>query len=180
MGAPRRRLRGLAAAPGAVPVTAVLVLGVGNPLLADDGTGLVLLEGVRARGPWPRGVELADGGTDGLALLPALADASGAVVLDAVRTGGSPGTVHCARDDAVPRLYARPVSPHQVGVGEVLAAAALSGCLPPRLALVGIEPLRTGGPCLGLSPPVVAALGHAVDLACAVVRGWGTQDGGRR
>lgn len=153
-------------------MTSILVLGLGNPLLEDDGTGLVLLERVRARGPWPSQVELVDGGTWGLSLLPAICDADRVLILDAVRTGVPPGTVRCARDDAVPRLYRRPVSPHQVDVGEVLAAATLLGTLPTRLAVVGIEPERTEGLHVGLTPAVAAAVDKATEEACRLLQEW--------
>jgi hydrogenase maturation protease len=152
----------------------VLVLGLGNPLLEDDGTGLVLLERVRAAGPWPPGVEFADGGTWGLSLLPLIEDADRLLVLDAVRTGAEPGTVQWARGDDVPRMYRRPVSPHQLDLGEVLAAAVLLGALPRHLAVVGVEPLRCDGLHLGLSPVVRAALDVATDLACRMLRPWCT------
>lgn len=154
----------------------VLVLGLGNPLLADDGTGLHLLGRVQAAGPWPEHVEFVDGGTWGLSLLPAVMDAGRLLVLDAVRTGAPPGTVHCARDDAVPRLYARPTSPHQLDLGEVLAAATLVGRLPERLAVVGIEPARTDRLSVGLGPAVVAAVEPAADQACRLLRAWSGQD----
>jgi hydrogenase maturation protease len=150
----------------------ILVLGVGNPLLEDDGTGLELLERLRARGPWPDDVEFVDGGTWGLSLLPAIADADRLLILDAVRTGAAPGTVRCARDDAVPRLYRTPVSPHQLDLGEVLAAATLLGTLPELLAVVGIEPERTEGLHIGLTPAVAAALDRATEEAYGLLSSW--------
>jgi hydrogenase maturation protease len=160
-------------------VSRVLVLGLGNPLLEDDGTGLVLLERLRARRDWPDDVVFEDGGTRGLSLLPVLVDADRVLVLDAVRTGAPPGTVRCARDDAVPRLYLRPASPHQIDLGEVLAAATLLGELPATLAVVGIEPERTEGLRIGLTPAVEASLDRAVEEAYRLLSAW-CEDGGRR
>jgi hydrogenase maturation protease len=167
----------------------VLVLGVGNPLLEDDGVGLVLLDRLRSRlgrddEPGRDGapddgdpaLEFADGGTWGLSLLPLLQDADRVLVLDAVRTGAPPGTVVQARDDAVPRLYTRPVSPHQVDLREVLAAAELLDQLPRELAVVGIEPERTEGLRIGLTPAVAAAVETAVGAAAEVLRAWSAAD----
>jgi hydrogenase maturation protease len=154
-------------------VTTVLVLGLGNPLIEDDGVGLQLLERVRSERDWPDDdVEFVDGGTWGLSLLPAITDAERLLLLDAVRSGAPPGTVRCARDDAVPRLYRRPASPHQVDVGEVLAAAELLGRLPASLAVVGIEPARTDRLHVGLSPAVAASLGPATAEACRLLANW--------
>lgn len=118
-----------------------VVLGVGNPLLADDGAGLVLLERLRAR-RWPEPMPefVFNGGTWGMSLLPDVTAAARLLVLDAVRTGDAAGTVVRGEDDDVPRLYTRPASPHQVDLKEVLAAATLLGQLPPVLVVVGVAP----------------------------------------
>lgn len=148
----------------------VLVLGLGNPLLGDDGAGLELLQRVESQGPWPENVRLVDGGTWGLSLLPDVMDAERLLVLDAVRTGREPGTVVRGEDDAVPRWYSHPVSPHQVDLAELLGAAELLGVLPERLVVVGIEPQTTDELHVGLSPVVEAALGAAADEGARVLR----------
>jgi hydrogenase maturation protease len=151
----------------------VVVLGLGNPLLEDDGAGLQMLELLRLRGPWPESVELVDGGTWGLSLLPVICDAERLLVLDAVRTGAPPGAVLVGEGEAVPRLYQRPLSPHQIDLREVLAAAVLLDGLPAHLTVVGIEPERTEGLKVGLTPAVEAALDGAVREALRVLDGWG-------
>ena len=79
---------------GAAPV---LVLAVGNILLGDDGCGQrVLAELATVRARWGSAVELVDGGTQGMALLGLLSGRRAVVVLDAVRLGAAPGTVHHA------------------------------------------------------------------------------------
>lgn len=150
-----------------------VVLGVGNPLLADDGAGLVLLERLRAR-RWPDPVpEFVDGGTWGMSLLPDITAAARLLVLDAVRTGDPPGTVVRGEDDDVPRLYTRPASPHQVDLKEVLAAATLLGQLPPVLVVVGVAPEQTDDLHVGLTPAVEAALDRAEAEALRVLSTWG-------
>lgn len=153
----------------------VVVLGLGNPLLGDDGAGLALLERVQAHGPWPDGVQFVDGGTWGLSLLPTVTDARRLLVLDAVRTAHPPGTVVRGEGAAVPRMYRHPASPHQVDLQEVLAAATLLGRVP-ELVVVGIEPESTGTPDgelrIGLSDPVSAAVPRAAAEAARVLRAW--------
>lgn len=149
-----------------------VVLGVGNPLLADDGVGLVLLERLRAR-TWPTPApEFVDGGTWGMSLLPDVTTASRLLVLDAVRTGDEPGTVVRGEDDQVPRLYTRPASPHQVDLKEVLAAATLLDSLPPTLVVVGVAPGETDELSVGLTPAVAAALDRAEAEALRVLATW--------
>lgn len=152
------------------PSPRVLVLGLGNPLLADDGAGLELLALVEDAGPWPSNVRLVDGGTWGMSLLPDVLDAERLLVLDAVRTGREPGAVVRGEDDAVPRWYARPASPHQVDLHEVLAAADLLDGMPSRLVVVGIEPALTDELHLGVTLEVAASLDVAAREAVRVLR----------
>lgn len=139
----------------------VLVLGVGNLLLQDDGAGLELLERLREN-PVP-GVDYVDGGTQGLALGGVLAERDAVLVLDAVKFGVEPGTVHRI-DDPLESRPPRAESAHEANAGDLLAAAALLGDLPSCAVVVGIEPeiVRTG---IGLSPRVQAALPAAVAVA---------------
>ncbi len=147
------------------------VIGLGNPLLTDDGVGLVLLEALRDEG-WVD-VDLVDGGTWGLSLLPTLADSTQVLVLDAVRSGHEPGSVVRGGAHDIPRLYRYPLSPHQIDLAEVLAAAELSGGLPHEVEVVGVEPTSTDGPCVELTPAVAAAVPVALAEARTVLAGWG-------
>lgn len=142
----------------------VLVLGVGNRLLRDDGVGLSLLELVHARCAGIEGVEFIDGGTQGLALLGLLDDRRAVLVLDAIARGAAPGTIHVIDDpsnDRVPHAN----TAHESSVSGLLGAAQLLGSMPLTLVVMGIEPhiVRTG---IGLSDVVLAALPKAADLAC--------------
>jgi len=133
-----------------------LVIGLGNPLMGDDGIGLAALETLVAS--WDvDGAELVDGGTWGMNLLPLIESADTAILLDAIHLGRAPGTVIELEGDAVPRRLAAKLSPHQIDLGEVLALAALRETLPRRLVAIGIQPaeveMRTS-----LSPAVAAAM----------------------
>lgn len=147
------------------------VIGLGNPLLTDDGVGIAMLEALREDG-WTD-VELVDGGTWGLSLLPVLADCERVLVLDAVKAGNEPGTVVRGRGEDVPRLYRYPLSPHQIDLTEVLAAAEMTGGVPAEMHVIGIEPGSTDGPCLQLTNPVAAAVPTALDEARRVLLAWG-------
>lgn len=141
----------------------VLVLGLGNQLLADDGLGPELAEALaREHGPDTR-VDFVDGGTQGLALLGLLDRRAALLVLDAVALGAAPGSVHVV-DDPLSIRMPRGQGAHEGNAGDLLTAALLLGSLPPRVALVGVEPgpLRTH---IGLSEAVLAAFPSALDAA---------------
>lgn len=151
------------------PPAPVTVLGVGNPIMSDDGTGLALLARVRDRQPDPR-VEYVDGGTAGLELVPVVAEARRLLVLDAV-AGAVPGQVLRFSGDQLPRLLSATLSPHQVSLLDVFAAARLLDHEPEQIEVVGIVPERVEMR-VGLSDAVAGALDEAVDAAVAVLDGW--------
>jgi len=154
---------------GEAPLAPVTVLGVGNPVMGDDGTGLELLARVRDQRPDPR-IGYVDGGTGGMELVPVVTEATRLLVLDAV-AGATPGQVLRFSGDQLPRLLSARLSPHQVSLLDVFAAARLLDHEPEQVEVVGIVPevveLR-----VGLSGPVTEALSEAATAAVAVLDGW--------
>lgn len=134
-----------------------LVIGLGNPLMGDDGVGLAALE--RLRDDWDVSpeVELVDGGTWGMNLLPLLETADQVLLLDAIRSGSPPGTVTELVGDAVPRGLDHKLSPHQIDLREVLALTMLRDTLPRELVAIGVEPAQVTM-SITLSAPVEAAI----------------------
>lgn len=142
-----------------------VVIGLGNPLMADDGLGLAALERLRAEWALPPEVELVDGGTWGMSLLPIIEDAAQVVLLDAIRTGAPPGTLQVMERDALPRYLSAKLSPHQVDLRDVLALAELRGTLPHDIVAIGLEPQ-----CVELATELsVVARGHLDDVIAAVL-----------
>ncbi|MEW5738957.1 MAG: HyaD/HybD family hydrogenase maturation endopeptidase [Myxococcota bacterium] len=154
--------------------TPALVMGIGNLLWADEGFGLRCLEALHQRFDAPAGVELLDGGTQGMYLVNAVADAERLLVFDAIDYGLAPGTLKLVRDDEVPRFAGvRKMSLHQTTFQEVLLAAAMLGKSPAKVTLVGVQLCAMddfGGP---LSPPVAAALESAVEAGVKELAAWG-------
>jgi hydrogenase maturation protease len=120
----------------------------------------------------PDGVLVLDGGTLGLSLLPTLEQAREAILVDAIRADGPPGSfVRLEGDDVAPAVAAR-LSVHQVGVLDLLEAARWRGRYPSRLVLLGLVPqsLELG---LARTPAVEAALAFLVDRIVAEARELG-------
>ena len=159
------------ASPNRRPI-GVLVLGLGNVLLGDDGLGGAAIARLEARFATPSGVRLADGGTLGLALLGLFADAEHVVIVDAIRAEAAPGSpIRLAGEDVAAAVRDR-LSPHQVGVADLLDAARLIDRYPDSVTLLGLVPdsldLR-----VGRSTAVEAGLGKLVDCIAAEVRRLG-------
>jgi hydrogenase maturation protease len=142
----------------------LLVLGLGNPVMGDDGAGIELLHLVRDGGGWPESVVFEDGGTMAMSLLPLIEDARGVLFLDAMKTGAAPGSVLHRMREELPGFFSRTLSPHELGLHEVLGAAQLRGTLPPFMEMVGIE-AEDAGFARPMSPPVRVALEAAARLA---------------
>ncbi|HYA74977.1 MAG TPA: hydrogenase maturation protease [Roseiarcus sp.] len=133
-------MSGNSAGEPAAKAIGVLVLGLGNVLLGDDGLGAAALARMERSYRIPPGVRLEDGGTLGLSLLGLLADADRVILVDAVRTGSAPGTlVRIDGDDVMDAVRER-LSPHQIGVADLLDAARLIGCYPTTVTLLGLTP----------------------------------------
>ena len=145
----------------------LLVLGVGNTLCTDDGAGPAAVERLLERWDPPIGVRVLDGGTLGLSLLPILADADAAILLDAVRVGeAAPGTLVRLTGDDVPTATRQQLTVHQVGVADLLDGLHLLGRLPERLVLLGVVPesIEIG---YGVSPCVEPTLEILAERAVA-------------
>lgn len=137
-----------------------LILGVGNLLLSDEAVGVRIVEALGREYRFAPGIELLDGGTAGMELLEDMADRDHIIVADAVFSGNPPGTVVTLWDEEIPALFGRKISPHQLGLADVLSALSLTDESPKRLTLIGIEP-ESLEPRIGLTPVVDAAMGEA-------------------
>lgn len=151
---------------------ATIVIGLGNPLMGDDGIGLELLARLQRDWSFVPDVIFLDGGTWGMNLLPAIEDAGQVLFLDAVNAGRDPGTPLRLERSAIPRWLSIKLSPHQIDLREVLALAELRGTLPEQTVVVGVQPgsidLRTS-----LSPEAVSGLDQAAELARSTLERWG-------
>jgi hydrogenase maturation protease len=165
-----------AVADDPAPVTgqpAVVVIGVGNALRRDDGAGLAVARrlgaGVNAAGA-PGGAAIAVLEYEGepLGLLELWNGARAVVLVDAIRSGAAPGTIH--RVDVsrapVPALLRGSSSTHAVGVGEAIELARELGRLPERVVVYGVE-----GACFDAGEGLTVEVTEGVDsLANAVMR----------
>ncbi|MFJ3221420.1 hydrogenase maturation protease [Kitasatospora sp. NPDC086801] len=150
----------------------VLVAGVGNIFLGDDGFGVETVRRLATR-ELPAGVEILDVGVRGVHLAYQLLDGYRTLVLvDATARGGEPGAVYLVEADAGP-VESMVLDGHRMGPDAVLAllgtlAAGTGGTAPGRVLVVGCEPasLEEG---IGLSTPVAAAVDEAVAVILRVL-----------
>ena len=156
------------------PGDTILVLGIGNLLWADEGFGVRCVEALREGWDFAPQVELVDGGTQGLYLLPLVQQARRLLILDAVDYGLAPGTLKLVENDEVPRfLGAKKMSLHQTGFQEVLMLAQMTDSYPAEVLLIGCQPEELEDYGGSLRGSVKAALGDALALAVQRLAAWG-------
>lgn len=150
----------------------ILVLGIGNVLLTDEGIGVRALKELERRYIFPANVELLDGGTAGIELLRHISGRDYLIIIDAMKSGQKPGTVIRLAGEDVPAAFRTRISPHQLGLSDLLAAAMLTDELPWNLVLFGVEPesIDIG---LDLTDTVEASLEKLIDAVVNEIRDLG-------
>ena len=154
----------------------ILALGVGNTLMTDEAAGPRALQAFEAQHGGIPGLTCLDVGTLSFTLAETIGAADALIVFDAARFRTAPGTVRRlegAEMDAFVRSGS--LSVHEVGLRDLLDMARLTGDLPPRRALIGIEPNEIGWG-LELNAPVAAAMPAAVAAAVEVARRWRAEE----
>jgi len=155
----------------------VLVLGLGNVLLGDDGLGAAAVVCIERDYAVPPGVRLEDGGTLGLSLLGLIAESHHVILIDAVRADAPPGTLVRLDGADVTDAVRDRLSPHQVGVADLLDAARLIGRYPSAVTLLGMVPdaielavTRSNAVNSGLQQLVAAIVHEVQNLGYEMVR----------
>ncbi len=119
----------------------ISLIGLGNILMQDEGVGVHAIKAVQERFEVPPELEIIDGGTAGLDLLPFFEGRDRVLLVDAVDFGEEPGFIGDLANEAIPALFGKnKASLHHVGLAEVLATARILDILPREICLIGIQP----------------------------------------
>ncbi|WP_294532697.1 hydrogenase maturation protease [uncultured Rhodoblastus sp.] len=122
----------------------VIVLGLGNILLSDDGVGVHVARQLAMNPGAPQGLRALDGGTPGFSLKEALAGSDSVLVVDAKLLGAPPGAMRLLHSRELREQVCRGerLSAHEAGLNDFLTMARLEGWKPANLALLGVQPER--------------------------------------
>jgi hydrogenase maturation protease len=149
------------------------VMGVGNVLLRDEGFGVKLLYLLKAKYDFPENVVLIDGGTAGIFLSPEIDYLEKLLIIDVVKAEGEPGEVKLyeKEDFFIDKLPLK-LSPHQLGLQEVLLLNEIKGTCPEEVRLIGIIPksVETGP---GLTPELERKLPEVEKMVIETLKEWG-------
>lgn len=151
----------------------ILVLGIGNILLTDEGVGVAAMNALKVRLGESERVSFLDGGTHSFALAGPIADCEALLVFDAAALDGAPGSIAVYQGEAMDAFIShRPKqSVHEVGLMDLMSLARLGGHWPERRALIGVRPesLDWGSEP---TPVVAAAIPRMCDAAEELMRTW--------
>ncbi len=135
----------------------ILVIGMGNVLMQDEGVGVRAVEELENRYIIPPNVKVVDGGTTGMELFEPIRNCDQLLVADAINTGDAYGTLVRIANEEIPAFFQTKLSNHQLGVSDLLALLALKGETPQQVTIVGMVPHSLENR-LGLTPEAEAGL----------------------
>ena len=154
------------------PRSETVVIGLGNPLMGDDGLGIAVIEQLQQHWRFDPPVEIVDGGTWGMNLLHHIEGAGRLLLVDAMKSGKTPGALVVLQRDEIPRVLSTKLSPHQIDLREVLAVAELRGLLPDPTVAVGLEAERVEM-STELSPTLQDGVPSLIDRIIQLLEQWG-------
>ena len=155
---PDDQLRGGVSAPP----RKILILGVGNLLLKDDGFGVHLVNALKEN-DFPENVTLLEAGTVSHQLIPLLHEVDHLIVIDVVEAGDVPGSLFRFSPEDIKFKTERKVSLHQISLIDVLHMAELTG-RKPKTVIIGVQPKDTTSWSLELSDELKAVMPRVKDL----------------
>ncbi|OGW40365.1 MAG: Ni,Fe-hydrogenase maturation factor [Nitrospirae bacterium RBG_13_39_12] len=140
----------------------MVILGVGNILLSDEGVGVHVANEL-IKTDLPQGVSVVEGGTDGFRLLNVITEADRLIVIDSVKGGSEPGSIYRFDINEVRNIPSGfKTSVHQIGILEVINLSELIG-KKPHTTIIGIEP-KSLEMSMELSPEVKAKIPRIIEL----------------
>ncbi|MDQ7782616.1 MAG: HyaD/HybD family hydrogenase maturation endopeptidase [Desulfomonilaceae bacterium] len=153
----------------------IIVLGVGNILLKDEGVGVKVVEELQRRYDFPDHVKVVDGGTQGLWLMATLQEARHLIVVDAVRGGGPPGTLYRLEKEDLPTGLRAKQSAHDSDLVEALNLCKLVDTGPETVVVVGIEPADIQPFGLELTDAVASKVDELIDRVVGELKNLGVE-----
>ncbi len=146
----------------------IVVIGLGNLLLSDEGFGVHVYRRLAEEGGLPANVELFEAGTASLDALQTLGRLDKLVVVDAVKGGGKPGDIYRFKPEDIRSSKKISTSLHQLSFLEALKMASHSGRAPKDVMIIGVEPKRLS-PGMELSAEIAAKVPRVIELVRELV-----------
>ncbi len=152
----------------------IAIFGIGNILLSDDGAGVHALNRLINEYDFPDYVELIDGGTKGLDLLPLFENRDKVLIIDAANFKKEPGTIDTIVGDKIPAFLSSKLSVHQIGIPDMLFCAKLMEIMPAEICLVGIQP-ESMETSIELSEVISGKMDKFLEKVLQQLKEWGVE-----
>ncbi len=154
----------------------IIVLGIGNILMSDEGVGVRAVEAFKEKYTFSENVEIYDGGTTGMmGLLPLIEEADHLIVIDAVNGPGEPGSLYRYTLDELRLNIPKKLSPHDIGFLECLSIAEINGRLPESVVIIGIKPKDIKTRRMELTEAVAGNIGNLVSMTLMELKTLGVE-----
>lgn len=152
----------------------IAVFGIGNMLLSDDGVGIHVLHKLQNEFNFSPSIELIDGGTKGLDLLPLFENRDRVLIIDAANFKKAPGTIDTVEGDNIPAFLSTKLSVHQIGLPDMLYAAKLMDIMPQETCLIGMQPLSMDT-ATDMSEVVSSQMDNLIERVIGKLNEWGVE-----
>jgi len=149
----------------------ITVIGLGNILMRDEGIGVHTINRFRERYQVPDFVEIVDGGTCGLDLMPVIEGREKVLIVDAVNFEREPGYIDELVNEQIPARFSTKASLHHLGLMDVLSIVRLADAMPREICIIGIQPktLELG---LDMTQEMCDKVDILVEKTASKLRAW--------
>ena len=150
----------------------IVILGVGNILLKDEGFGVYVVNELQRRYKFPSNVDVIDGGTAGINLLSIIEDADYLIIIDVVQSNKPSGTIFRFKPDRMPKDVVYKRSLHQIGFSEIFGIASVFERFPDT-AIIGIQPVDIKSFGMDLTLKLKRRIKDVVEIILMELEGMG-------
>jgi len=147
----------------------IIILGIGNILLKDEGVGVKVIERLKRDYKFPSNIELIDGGTAGFGLIDLLEGAEHLIIVDAVQGNDEPGSIYRFKFEDMPSSISKKFSPHQIGILETLTLKKMLGKIPDT-TIIAIQPKDCSNWGTELTPEIENKIPDMINLVIEEVK----------
>ena len=152
------------------------LIGIGNILMQDERLGVHVVQAIKDEYTLPPELEIIDGGTLGLDLLPCFEKFEKALFVDAINFGREPGYIGELENDEIPAAILPKLSAHHIGLADLLSVARLKGVMPAQVCLIGMQPSTLEfGFGLEMSDVVNANMDRLIGAVLQKLKDWGLE-----
>jgi len=153
----------------------VVVIGLGNILMEDEGIGVHAVNHLEKNYLFKPEIEIVDGGTSGLDLLPFFGTEKSILLIDAVNFDMDPGTVGALEDDAILAQLDPKISLHHLGLSDLISISELTDRKAKKMTLLGIQPESMENLDLEMTDTIKGVFDKVIDNALRILGEWGIE-----